>query len=260
METEKLLLEYQKLVENVYQVEKLKCLSGLNNDYLLNGKPYLLWHNEVTRKCWTKRKGHFSYQKNLDDLHTCSHELLYFTALLYLYRPYINNPLKQSYEFSNRVIYSNFQNHYGKKYTVFIDIASQKAYNFWDRIGDLIASFFPENIKPHQVFFGTALDAVDSQFKSDENYIWLHNFRENDYKELNNIRKQVVHYTTSETDYKHEHLEKGTSNKEEMEKIQKQHESQPDYYKKQIELTIEGFERTLLLLEKVSAKLYSDII
>jgi hypothetical protein len=254
--TENLLWEYQKLVKEIYYEQNLSCLSGLNNEYLLNGRPILVWHNEVTRKFAVKNSGHFNYLKNLDDILFCSDELLYFTALLFLYRPFINNPLKEAYYLSDTKVYPNIQNLHGKRYGMFADVASQTAYNFWDRIGDMIASFFPEKIKPERVFFTTTLDIIPSEFRNSPNFLWLQNFRETDFNELNEKRKQVVHYTTSEIEYQYKHLEKGVSDREEMEKIQLERKGIADFYKRHIELTFIGFEKSLLLLEEISKELF----
>jgi hypothetical protein len=54
-------------------------------------------------------------------------------------------------------------------------------------------------------------------------------------------------------------LEKGTFDKEEMEKIQAEREGLPEYYKRHIELTFDGLERALLFLEEVSNTLFSHI-
>jgi hypothetical protein len=123
----------------------------------------------------------------------------------------------------------------------------------------MIASFFPDKIDPTRVFFTTALDTIPDQFHSSENYLWLDNFRRTDYMELNEKRKQVVHYTTTETDYKYKHLEKGSKDKEAMEKIQAEREAIPEFYKKHIDLTLEGMAQTLSLLEEISNTLFTDI-
>jgi hypothetical protein len=259
METSDLLLEYQKQVEQVYDTENLKCLSGLDHEFMLGGRPLLVWHNEVTRKSAVKHDGEFHYMQNLDDTLACSDELLYFTALLFLYRPHINNPMKDAYRFGERMIYPNFQNIYGKRYGMFADIASQMAYNFWDRVGDMLASFFPDKLDPNRVFFPIALDIVPSEFKLNENFIWLQNFRENQYKALNDKRKRIVHYVSTETDFKYKHLDKGVDNLSEMDAIQLERESFPEFYKEQISLSIEGYEKTLLLLEEMSSVLFVDL-
>lgn len=259
MNTKELLWKYQKAIQAIYEEQKLTCLSGLHNEYVINGKEIFIWHNEVTRKCAIKYGGHFHYMKNLDDILFCSDELLYFTASLYLYRQYINNPIEEAFRFGDGMVYPNFQNLYAKRYSMLSDVVGQKAYNYWDRIGDLIASFFPDKIESHKVFFTTALDVIPQDFKESKNYSWLMEFKETGYKELNGKRKQIVHYSTTETEYKYEHL-KGSGNKEAMEKLQHEREALADFYKQHIALTLSGFEKTLLLLEEISNKLFSDVV
>ena len=262
------LLEYENLVIDIYEEQGLNCLSGLDSMYLLNGKPLLRWHNDVTRKCAVKNYGHFDfsknfdYSKNFDDILFCSDELLYFTALLFLYRPYINNPLEEADDLGNEILYPNIQNLYAKRYSMFADVASQKAYNFWDRVGAMIASFFPnKKINPRSISFDKVVNEVISEeFKNSPNYIWLANFRDNEYAELNRKRKEIVHYFTSDTDFKYNHLNKGVANKEVMEKLQAERVALADFYKHQISLTFVGLEKTLLLLEEISDVLYGDIV
>ena len=256
---DEIICEYHRLHQNMYVEHELTSLSGLHIELLLNGRNLLMWHHDATRKCSIKYNGQFNHMKNFDDILFCSEELLYYTASLYLYRPYINNPLDEAFPFYGRMVYPNYQNHYGKRYGMFADIASQCVYNFWDRVGDMIASFFPDKISSTRVFFVTAMDTIPTQFKTSPNYLWLDNFRKTEYKELNDIRKQVVHYTTSETDFKYQHLEKGAIDKEAMEKIQAAREALPDFYKNHITLTLVGMEKTLLLLEEITNTLFIDI-
>lgn len=258
MKPEELIWEYQKLHQNIYREYELKNLSGLNLEFILEGRELLVWHSEVTRKCSIKYNGTFNHMKNLDDILFCSDELLYFTASLYLHRPFINNPLKESFYFSGMTIFPNYQNHYATRYSMFANIAFQVVYNFWDRIGDLIASYFPDAIDPKKIFFSTAMDLIPADFHSDENYQWLNNFRRNQYRELNEMRKKVVHYTTINTEYKHQHIENGTTNRVQMERIQAEREALPDFFKNQIDLSITGFARTLSILEKISLALFKE--
>lgn len=259
IEPDELIWEYHKLHQKMYDEHGLTSLSGLNNEFLLNGRNLLTWHHDATQKCSVKYNGQFDHMKNFDDILFCSEELLYFTASLYLYRLYINNPLDEAFSFNGIMIYPNYQNHYSKRYSMFADIASQSLYNYWDRVGDMIASFFPNKIDSTRVFFPTAMDTIPALFRTSPNYLWLDNFRKTEYKELNDIRKQIVHYTTSQTDYKYQHLEKGVSDRQLMEKIQAAREALPDFYKNQITLTLVGMEKTLLLLEEISNALFSDV-
>ena len=141
---------------------------------------------------------------------------------------------------------------------MFADIACEKIYNLWDRIGDLMASFFPTLIKRDKVYFTTALDVVPKKYKSLQAYAWLQNFRNTEYKYLNSKRKQVVHYTTTNTNDKYRHLF-NSGNREEIEKWIRERNEIPDYFKNQINLTIEGFYYTFTLLEKIGKTLFLDI-
>lgn len=258
MDRHELIWEYQRSIIDLYKEHGLTSLRGLDDKYEINGRQIIMWHSEVTRKCSVKHNGQFNYFKNFDDLLFCSDELLYFTAHLFLYRPYINNPIEEGFQFSGRMVYPNYQNLEAKRYSMFADVTSQKAYNYWDRIGDLIASFFPDKIMPHNVFFPTAIEAIPADFHDSENYLWLKDFKENGYVELNKMRKQIVHYTTSDTDFKHKHLER-TSDKEAMQELQREREHIADFYKNHISLTLTGLEKTFQFFEDINPKLFADV-
>ena len=72
---------------------------------------------------------------------------------------------------------------------MFADIVSQKIYNYWDRIGDLIASFFPDKLKTDKVYFSTAIKYIPIEFQESPNYGWLKDFKDTHYKKLNRRRK-----------------------------------------------------------------------
>ena len=236
----------------------LKCLRGQNNDYKLKGKEILAWHHNATRKCNVKYNGQFSYFKNIDDLMQCSDEILYFTAHTYLYRPFINDPLKDAYPFGDHITYPNFQNLEAKRYYMFCDIVIEKLYNYWDRIGDLIGSFFPESIKHKDVYFARAIDIVPKEFQDNDPFKWLYKFKDTDYKEINDKRRDVVHYSSSDTELRHKHIF-NSSDRHEIEKWIKERNAMPDFSKRQIELTIEGFYQTICLLEIISVEKFKDI-
>ncbi|HWC54900.1 MAG TPA: Cthe_2314 family HEPN domain-containing protein, partial [Chitinophagaceae bacterium] len=155
-----------------------------------------------------------------------------------------------------REIFPNHQNIEAKRYNMFADIVSQKTYNYWDRIGDLIASFFPDRIKPNQVYFSSAIECIPAEFHSSDNYIWLNDFKTTEYNKLNSLRRQIVHYTTTDTDYRHRHLQ--VKDRETMELLQSERESLPEYYKRQIKLSLDGFEKTMQLFEEFNSTLFAD--
>lgn len=141
---------------------------------------------------------------------------------------------------------------------MFAGVTSQIAYNFWDRIGDLIASFFPDNFKPYDIYFPKVIDAIPTEFKNEEGYLWLKQIKENEYLELNKMRKQIVHYTTLDTEFKNKHLEY-SNDRDAIESLQNEREYIADFYKNHISLTLTGFEKTLLFLEAVNHKLLNNL-
>ncbi len=248
---------YQDTIITIYHEENLTCLRGLDNNYQLKDKQFLQWHSEVTRKCRVKYQK-FNAFKNIDDLLLYSDEVMYFTAQLYLYRPYINNPLREAFRHQQKIVYPNNQNFEAKRYNIYSDIAMEKLYSYWHRIGDLIASFFPDLIKPERVYFPTAFDIIPETFHNHDSYKWLKEFREITYKKLNGKRKEIVHYTSSDTDVRYKHLSVATE-KEGIEKWIEARNSIPDFFKEQMPISLEGFYQTITLLEIIDKEMFKDI-
>jgi len=255
MDPKRAIWKYQDAIVDTYREQSLTCLTGLDHNYLLSGRNILQWHLNVITKA-AVRNTQFQYYENMDDIFFCSDQLLFFTANLYLYRPYINNPLRDAIPVGGGEIYPNYENIEGKRYNMFADIASQAAYNYWERIGGLIASFFPDRIEPDRVFFSAAIDSVPEQFQANEHFAWLREFQEDGYRELNKKRKQVVHYTSLYTDFRYEHL-RNPKDKQAVEGLQVAREGLAEFYKQHISLTLAGYEKTLFLLEEVATKLFS---
>lgn len=245
-----LIRKYNEVIFETYKEHALTSLRGLEDKFEVNGRQIVEWYFNTTRQISSIREGLFNNRKNFDDLIICSDELLYFTAHLFLYRPFINNPVNDGYFFYGEMIYPNLQNLEAKRYNMFVDVASQKAYNYWDRLGDLIASMFPDRIKAHNIYFSTAIDTIPSQYHNSDNYIWLKEFKESAFMEMNKKRKEIVHYTTSDTTFKHKHLELLT-NKAAMQALHHEREQIADFYKEHISLTLSGFEKTMLFIEDV---------
>lgn len=253
-----LIEKIQKKIIDIYTQFKLTSLKEIDDTSSLNGIKITSGYFETTRKSSIKNNDKFSYFENFDDLILCSDEIRYFTAHLYLYKPFINSPIEDSFLFNGKMIYPNYQNLSSIRYNMFSDIVCQKIYNFWDRIGDLIASFFPNLIKSNEITFSKIIDSIPIEFTSSINFQWLKKFKLKEYKEINQIRRQVVHYKLIDTNFKHTHLKHFTDRKE-IKNLQNKREDLLDLYKNHISLTINGFEKTLLFLDEINPKLFPDI-
>ena len=183
---------------------------------------------------------------------------MYFTALLYLYQPYLYNPLLDGMPFAGKILYPYSRPIETKRFNMFANTASEKVYNYWDRIGDLLTTYFPELIDPKNSYFATTIDKIPAEFHNSENYKWLKRFKENEFKDLNEKRKQVVHYISTDTKSKWSQA-KNPFDKEEIVKTLAEQDKLPDYFKSQLKLSIEGFEKTISLIEEITESRLKDI-
>ncbi|HYF68766.1 MAG TPA: Cthe_2314 family HEPN domain-containing protein [Ohtaekwangia sp.] len=249
---------FQKEIVTIYKEKKLRSISGLDMDFVIGDRQVLAWFFTAVRKGQNKFKK-VNFHEVFDDIVFCSDEILYHTALLYLYGPYLNNPVNDGHFFHDRMIYPNHQNLPAKRFAMHSNTAFEKVYNFWDRIGDLIAIYLPEAFPPgRNVYFGTSIDAIPEKYHSSESYKWLKAFKEDEYKTMNSKRIGVVHYLTNDTVFRHKHLE-ASSNKEVLEGLIAERDALPDFFTKQIDFALEGFVRTVQLLEEITAEELKDI-
>ena len=250
--------QYQNEIIEVYKEFNLTSLRGLNSEFQVNGRQILSWYFNVVRKGRIKFQKGLEFDKLFDDLLFCSDEILFFLANMYLYQLFINNPISDGFIWNGKMLYPNYQNMEAKMYSMFANAVSEKLYNYWDRIGDLISFYFPDLIKPEKVFFVTAIDIIPSEYHSSPNYLWLRKFKDENFIDLNSKRKQTVHYISEDTKFKYNHLSSST-NQEEIERIYFERIALADYYKKHLEFTIEGFEKTILLVEEITEETISDV-
>ena len=250
MNDENLINEINTKIVSIYKNENLTPLRGLNDSYELSGKQILVWHGDVTRHVWNHYNGHFDYNQNIDDLLFSSDEIVYFTAHLYFYVPYINTPIKDAYLAGDKMIYPVFNNLPGKRYDMYLGVVFEKVYNYWDRIGDLIASFFPDVFRGN-VFFPSTIKKLAIEFPDNPDLNWLLDFVENQYSDFNLQRIDVVHYVSKNTQQKWEQLGQVGDYEKSLELTTKIL-SFPEYFKEMNELCKLGFEKALNFLEKVN--------
>lgn len=244
---------HQQAIVDIYKEHDLHCIRGLNNENEINGRNVLTWHQEAVH-FFQKKNNVFNFFKNEQDIKLVSDEIVYFVANTYLYLPYINDPIKDRFKMDgSNYIYPNYQNMSSKRYDMYVDVAFEKIYNFWDRIGDLIAACLVPDLDLRRIYFSTAIDNISQVFQNDENFDWLLNYRNNRYKSLNDTRKEVVHYFSSGTNFQHDHIFSSTD-LDKLTEIIEERKSIPDFLKSCIYETIDGYTRTLDLLINAQKK------
>jgi len=129
-------------------------------DFMIGDRQVLAWFFKIVRKGQIKYP-EVNFHEVFDDIVFCSDEILYQTALLFLYAPYMNNPIQDGYFFHDRMVYPNHQNLSAKRFGMHSNSAFEKVYNFWDRVGDLLAIYMAEAFPAgRNVYFGTAVEAI----------------------------------------------------------------------------------------------------
>lgn len=254
MTDKNLIFEFNQKMLSIYEKENLIPLRGKNNSYeLSSGKQILAWYFEVTRHCFCHfNNNHFDYNKNIDDLLFSSDEIIYFLAHLYLYKPYINDPIKDSFYGDQNMVYPMFLNLEGKIYDMYLGVVFEKFYNFWDRIGDLIASYFPDKYTGN-IYFSKTIKDLKTDYSGNADYEWLLDFVENEFINFNKERINIVHYVSKNTEQKWEQLDQVTDYDKTKAFIDKR-ASYPEYFKDLNEKTKIGFEKTISLLEEINKR------
>lgn len=250
--------EYHNRLIEVYQKKKLESLEGLDGDYEVKGENILQSFMDAKSKMQViydeaalkkGKKPDFEFRRAFHDLCLISREILHFTGLTYFYLPYLENPE------NNRIlsgkgnfIYPLYQDMPDKRFFMYMTVCYEKLYNYWDRIGDIIAAYFPESIESKRVYFGGIDEFVPARHHSNEHFQWLVSFKNDNYSHMNEIRKNIVHNDNPDTDYYFNYLKEVKDLKRVKRLVQKRSEV-PSKIKTQITYTLEGIIRLIRFME-----------
>ena len=247
--------EYQRRLISIYQNNNLRSIAGLEHNFLFGDiNMFELYLQAIRRgqELYQPPRDNietkFDYIKTFDEITLISDEIMHFTGLAGLYFPFVNNPLEDRIEFYGKVIFRNMQDMPDKRFFMYSTSAIEKCYNFWDRIGDLIASYFPENINPKNIYFSKISQFVPERHHENAHFQWLENFQRTSYNDLNSRRIQVVHYTSPATTFRHIHNE-NFQNENEIQKLMNFRSDILPYLYTQIHDTIEGFFNAVKFIE-----------
>lgn len=235
---------YNKILFDIYDEEKLLCIA--DKSVMIDDKSVLsYYYNSISP--FTDPTNPTFYDSMINDIFNCAKDLKYCVGSLFLHKPHINNPLEQAFKIGDIDTFPNFQNIFDRRYSLYSNMASEKLYNYWDRIGDLLNAVLKVIDDERKVYFYSVVENIPENLNNSENYKWLNSFKENEFKEFNNIRKGIVHYRMLETEYSSKHLD-SLHNREAMEKLQSEKESYPSFYKEHLEKSITGFEKSIELI------------
>ena len=252
--TQKIILEmYDNQLFDIYEHEELNCLA--ERDLRFEEQSIHSFYNNAIENFSEKFQGGQNFL--LDDILNCSKDLKFCIGNLFLYKPYINNPLNAVERIGDMEMFPNYQNIFDRRYNIYSSITPEKLYNYWDRIGDLINLVFNVIENETKIYFTSVINCLPDIVRTSDNYRWLIEFKEHDFTIFNRMRKNVVHYQQLETQYAGRHLD-AAFNREAMERLQAEKESYPNFYKEQLAKTITGFEKTIKLINDYNALLSNN--
>ncbi|NHZ85848.1 MAG: hypothetical protein GWP19_08200 [Planctomycetia bacterium] len=174
-----------------------------------------------------------------DDFFFLSNDLLHFTLLLFLLRPFINDPVKENGTY--------FQNRYDARYLSYSSVLYSTVYNFWDRIGDLINCFFNTGLPENSVYIGRVISNFPKDCRDSKYFQQLEEIYMNKIRHLILERNEDTHNQSIVTGHYFNIIL--AKDEEQVEKAKLKF-NLPEIFKEQIELAYNGFELALLLIKE----------
>ncbi len=258
--TDEILFSY-RILDKSYKtikdyIEHIESYNEENGIYSLidkqvqfGNKNFLSFATDITRKP-RQLKVTFNDIDIIDDIARISQDLKYLLGEIFQLKPYLSNYVSNPQNINDKVHYVYFSSFIDKRYFFLTGVIFEILYNFWDRIGDLLAIYFTPNLKSDKILFTTVIDGINAPYLKSQNYSWLKNFRDIQYKSLNSYRKQVVHYKNIESRF-HDNYTTAFSNKLELEKLQREKIEMMDLVDEHLKFTILGCEKTFSLIDEI---------
>lgn len=232
-------IELDRYLYIEYEDRQLICLDDYKID---NTLAFSYYHKVIDKK---NRIHNFNSVDLIYDIQFISQDIKFLTGLLFLLRPFINNPSEEKKTY--------FQNRYDARYLPFASLAHQNVYNFWDRVGDLLYFFFETGLEERKVYFSTVMRNIPNDYRSNEYFIKLSDLYEQQIKSLISSRTQIVHYKQVETKH-YLGIFQNYNNPQVMNELENEKKCYPDYFKNHLAYCNYGFEYALKLINELPNK------
>lgn len=245
---------YKTIKDYVQQIEDSNLLHGiysiLSEQVKFNNKSFLTFATDILRKPRSINVSINDFEI-IDDIARISQDIGFLFGEIIQLKKYLGSYISNPQSFNGKVYYNYSPSFIDKRYFFLVGVMLEILYNYWDKIGDLLAIYFTPNIHSRQIYFPKVIDNITSPYDQSSNYIWLKTFKDNDYSLLNTERKQVVHYKNIESKF-HDLYRSNFDNKVELEKLQQEKIDMTTFLDKQHKLTFDGFEKSFLLIDEIN--------
>jgi hypothetical protein len=186
------------------------------------------------------------------DMNYLSADMRYLIGIISYLQPFINDPVKENGTY--------IQNIYDRRYFMYVSMAYQMAYIYWDRIGDLLDKYFQTELDERNVTFVSVINNIPDQWKLSSNYQWFAEVLKNDYSEINKARRDIVHYNSPEhRRFMNVIFSRISEDKTKLEKIKREKDNFPELFKNHFGVMLNGFEKALIFIDELPNKENDDI-
>lgn len=238
--------------DKVIETTKKYNLIGFDDqDLKIDNKSLFSFYIDIIRKKRTS-----SFPKPFQDfnfyhdLTRVTQDIRFLTGQLILYKPHITNYLSGKTDWHGQTIFKYFPSIFDKRYFMTSGLIISLLYNYWDKIGDLLDNCFDVIAKNRHVYFGTVIKDFPNQYHNSSNYIWLKDFKDNEFQDLLGKRNEIVHFTAIESQY-FEQYQDNFRNEQEIQNLQEEKEKIVKYLINHNQLIFTGFEKAIKLIDEI---------
>jgi hypothetical protein len=233
-------MEFDNEIRAMYRELGIKHLNEL--EFETKGPP--AFFVDIVRKKQPVQGGWFPDFKMAHEMDFITQDMKYITGMLFLLRPYINNPLHDGGQYIQTVG--------DRRYLMHITFGLQAVYNFWDRLGDLLWHFFPSNLSERDVYFDRIIGSIKTPYDSCKIYSSLVELYQNHVKSVLQIRKETVHYFQPECRHYWGNVEDNSH--EAIKERYNEKFGYADLMLNQLNIAPKAFELTLKLIDELPDK------
>lgn len=254
-ESKAFLVEYENSLKDIVAREGLFTLIDFDKKKF-DGENALAFNGLIT-----KTRDHLNSDGRFDMLFSdlidsISSDVKFALANAYLYFPDANNFMREIMRYPDGTqLPTYFRKLADKRFFFYVNVTFEKLYNFWDRIGDILALAFQLDLSEQAVAFSSAIKKIDENPPtSSEPWSWLRNFHYEDYQKiLNRLRIKIVHYRQKDTYFHFEWLGnvmRYSTNPEGIRALQKEKDELLPLLKRQLELANTGYKTMIHLIKE----------
>ena len=171
--TKSLLYSYNLRVDNFLKENNLENLQALfQMESQFEGKNSVQFFIEIIRHN-DNIPSPFSVFEMYNDIAMCHQDITFALGELFLYKPYISDFTEHSTNIGGQSIFHYFPNFTDKRYLAKCSNLFELFYNYWDKIGDILAPYLAPNLAERDIYFDRVIDRTNFNITNNNFYDWL---------------------------------------------------------------------------------------